>query len=74
MYGDRDFSFSLPFNSDYVRILTDFCTELSDERGCSEDFWYQLQVICGVAREEIPRVVPFNIEEAISLYQLFIEL
>ena len=74
MYGDRDFSFSLPFNSDYVRILTDFCTELSDERGCSEDFWYQLQVICGVAREEIRRVVPFNIEEAISLYQLFIEL
>ena len=77
MCGDRDCSLSLPFQSDNkLHILNDFCTEAQTERGCPEEFWRELEhlSLCEVPLEELERLVPTNVTDALRLYGTLISI
>lgn len=74
MFGDTDYSFSVPYSSEDLNILSQLCTEAPAERGCPDNFWYVLEHQCNLNRDECKRLVPDNVDDALFLFKTLLSI
>lgn len=74
MFGDTDYSFSVPYSSEDLNILSQLCTEAPAERGCPDNFWYEFEHQCNLNRDECKRLVPDNVDDALLLFKTLLSI
>lgn len=72
--GDRDYSFELSFSWNAIHNLIDACTQNPPERGCSEEFWDDLEFKSEIPKNEWKNIIPKTKEGALMMFDAMVAM